>query len=148
MGALAGRVLQNGGAVTGIIPEALVRREVAHDGLADLRIVGSMHERKALMAELADGFVAMPGGLGTLEELFEIWTWAQLGHHRKPCGVLNVSGYFDGLLAFIDHAVAAGFIAPEHRHMLLVADSPDELLQRMADYAPPSVPEWLHAEQT
>src|SRR5919199_3791597 len=132
MGVLADAALAAGGEVTGVIPRALQAREVGHAALPDLRVVETMHERKALMAELADGFVALPGGLGTLEEFFEVWTWAQLGIHAKPCGVLNVGGYFDPLLAFLDHAVAEGFVRDAYRAMLLVAAEPAPLLDRLA----------------
>lgn len=139
MGQLAQSVLEHGGQVTGVIPRDLVRREVAHTGLADLRIVDSMHERKALMAELADGFIALPGGIGTLEELLEVMTWAQLGLHRKPCGLLNTSRYFDQLMAFLDHLVAQRFLHPAHRAMLLDADCPEALLDAFEGYQPPVV---------
>lgn len=138
MGILADAALAAGGEVVGVIPQHLVDQEVGHRGLADLRVVGSMHERKALMAELADGFVALPGGWGTLEELIEVLTWAQLGLHGKPVGLLNAAGYFDPLLAFRDDAVAAGFVRPEHRDLLLVEDNADALLDRFAAYAPPA----------
>jgi uncharacterized protein (TIGR00730 family) len=131
MGAIADAALQAGGDVVGIIPKALEQREVAHRGLSDLRIVGSMHERKALMAELADGFVALPGGVGTLEELFEVWTWGQLGYHAKPCAIYNVGGFYTGLIAFLDHTTAAGFMRPETRQMLIVEDSQERLLSRL-----------------
>jgi uncharacterized protein (TIGR00730 family) len=148
MGVLADAVLEAGGQVIGVIPEALVAREVGHQALPDLRIVSSMHERKALMADLADGFVALPGGWGTLEEFFEVLTWAQLGMHRKPCGLLNVAGYFDGLLSFIEHSIAEQFVRPENRPMVLVADAPDRLLQKLAAYAPPLVPKWIERGET
>jgi uncharacterized protein (TIGR00730 family) len=119
MGALADAVLVGGGHVTGVMPASLVAKEVAHQGLSDLRVVASMHERKAMMNDLADGFIALPGGWGTLEEFFEVLTWAQLGLHRKPCGLLNVSGFFDGLLAFIDHTIDERFVKRENRAMLL-----------------------------
>lgn len=143
MGVLADTVLALGGRVTGVIPEALVRREVAHPGLSELQVTGSMHERKTLMADLSDGFVALPGGIGTLEELFEAWTWAQLGLHGKPCGLLNVEGYFDGLLAFLDHAVAERFVKEPHRGMLIVGDEPDDLLRRFEAYEAPAVRKWI-----
>lgn len=143
MGVLADTVLQLGGHVTGVIPEALVRREVAHPGLSELRVTGSMHERKTLMADLADGFVALPGGIGTLEEVFEAWTWAQLGLHAKPCGLLNVAGYFDGLIAFLDHAVAERFVKEPHRSMLIVSEEPSELLRRFETYEAPLVRKWI-----
>nr|WP_290577691.1 TIGR00730 family Rossman fold protein [Algiphilus sp.] len=142
MGALADVVLAEGGSVVGIIPEHLVRHEVAHQQLSDLRVVASMHERKALMAELSDAFVALPGGLGTIEELFEMLTWAQLDLHRKPCGVLNVRGYFDHLLAFLDHAEAEQFVRPHHRAMLQVADDAEALLAALARYRAPGAQKW------
>jgi uncharacterized protein (TIGR00730 family) len=128
MAVIADTVLELGGHVTGVIPDALVSKEVAHQGLTDLRIVQSMHERKALMAELSDGFVALPGGIGTMEEFFEVLSWAQLGLHDKPCALLNVSGYYDGLIQFIDHAVAQDFLKPKHRALLIVEESPIKLL--------------------
>lgn len=146
MGRLAAAVLAAGGRATGIIPEKLVDREIAHPGLSDLLIVGSMHERKARMADLSDGFIALPGGLGTLEELFEMITWAQLGLHRKPLGVLNACGYFDGLTAFLDHAVSEGFVDQEHRAMLLVDADPGVLLEQFACYEPPYLPKWIDRE--
>ena len=136
MGLLADAVLERGGEVTGVIPRALVDREIAHPRVADLRVVESMHERKALMAELADAFVALPGGLGTLEELFEIYTWAQLGLHRKPCALLNVAGYYDGVAAFLDHAVDERFVRAEHRALLIAEEDPRVLLQRLEDFDP------------
>lgn len=132
MGVLADAVLERGGAVTGVIPESLRARELAHAGLNRLHVVDSMHSRKALMADLSDGFVAMPGGLGTLEELLEIATWAQLDLHERPIGLLNVSGYFDPLLGMLDRAVAEHFLRPEHRDLLLVSDDPRALVARMA----------------
>ena len=143
MGALADAVLAAGGHVTGVIPESLVAKELAHQGLSELRIVASMHERKAVMNELADGFIALPGGWGTLEEFFEVLTWAQLGLHRKPCGLLNVHGFFDRLLAFIDHSVNERFVQTENRGMVLVSNTADELLQGFEDYAPPIVEKWI-----
>jgi uncharacterized protein (TIGR00730 family) len=144
MGAVADAVLRGGGGgeVIGVIPRALVEREIAHRGLTELRVVGSMHERKAVMADLADGFVALPGGAGTLEELFEVWTWAQLGLHRKPCGLLNVNGYFDALGAFLDHASAEQFLRAEHRAMLIMENDPAALLDRFARYSAPVVTKW------
>lgn len=143
MGAVADAVLEAGGHVIGVIPEALVTREVAHTGLPDLRVVSSMHERKALMAELSDGFIAMPGGWGTFEELFEVLTWGQLGLHVKPCGLLNVDGYFDPLLAFLRHAFDEQFVRTEYERLLLVAESPLELLEQCAAYEPPQVRKWI-----
>lgn len=131
MGIVADEVMQHGGMVTGVIPDSLLAREVGHDGLTKLHVVKSMHERKALMADLSDGFIAMPGGFGTLDELFEILTWAQLGFHNKPVGLLNTAGYFDHLLQFIDHAANEGFIGEEHRRMFCVASDPAQLLQQM-----------------
>ena len=130
MNVIANTVLELHGDVTGVIPDSLVSREVAHQGLSDLRIVSSMHERKALMAELADGFIALPGGIGTMEEFFEVLSWAQLGLHDKPCGLLNVSGYYDQLIRFVDHAVAEDFIKPKHRDLLVVENDPSKLLNR------------------
>lgn len=146
MGVLANAVLEEGGNVTGIIPEDLLRREVAHNRLTDLRVVGSMHERKALMAELSDGFIALPGGLGTIEELFEILTWAQLGLHKKPCGLLNVRGYYNKLIAFLDYSVSEGFVQPKHRAMLLVENDPEALLELFERYKAPDVTRWIDRE--
>jgi uncharacterized protein (TIGR00730 family) len=136
MGQLAQAVLENNGEVIGVIPKELYERKVAFNGLSDLRVVGSMHERKALMAGLADGFMALPGGLGTLEEIFEILTWAQLGMHHKPCGLLNVAGYFTPLLAFLDHVAAQGFIDAAHRLMILTSKNPEDLLRQFENYQP------------
>jgi uncharacterized protein (TIGR00730 family) len=143
MGAVADAALQAGGEVIGVIPRSLVAREVAHKKLPDLRIVGSMHERKATMAHLSDGFIAIPGGIGTLEELFEIWTWAQLGEHEKPCALLNTDNYYAPLLAFIDKVVSDAFLKPAHREMLLVDSDPERLLDRMNRYIPPIVIKWI-----
>ena len=148
MGALADSALAAGGEVIGVMPRHLVDREVAHTGLTRLDIVTSMHERKARLAEMADGFVALPGGLGTLEELTEIWTWGQLGLHRKPYGLLNVADYYGSLLAFLDHAVAERFIRPEHRAILRVADEPAALLAAMEAAPPPAMPKWLDRATT
>jgi uncharacterized protein (TIGR00730 family) len=145
MGVLADAVLAAGGEAIGVMPQALIDREIGHDGLTELRVVGSMHERKALMAELAEAFVALPGGIGTLEELIEVYTWSQLGIHHKACGVLNVGGYYDGLATFLDHAVAEGFLRPQHRAVLSVADDPAALLDALANYEPPTVGKWLSA---
>jgi len=144
MAALAEAVLEESGEIIGVIPKMLVAREVAHRGLSDLRIVDSMHERKALMAELADGFVALPGGIGTLEEFFEIWTWAQLGVHEKPCGLLNIAGYFDPLLEFLDRAVAEKFVRDVHRSMVIVEKEPEALLARFEAYEAPKVVKWIN----
>ena len=139
MGEVSKTVLQAGGEVVGVITSAFVEQELAYRQLTDLRIVGSMHERKALMAELADGFVALPGGLGTMEELFEILTWAQLGMHAKPSGLLNVCQYYDRLLDFVDHAVKERFVKPEHGQMLQVDSDPATLLEKMEVYQAPRV---------
>jgi uncharacterized protein (TIGR00730 family) len=143
MGELADSALAAGGEVTGVIPVALVEREIAHEGLTETHHVKSMHERKAIMADLSDAFLALPGGVGTLEELFEIWTWAQLGHHRKPVGILNVEGYFDPLLAFVDRQCSEGFMRGEHREMLVVESDPERILERFSDYQAPSVAKWI-----
>ncbi|MEO8908770.1 MAG: TIGR00730 family Rossman fold protein [Gemmatimonadaceae bacterium] len=145
MAALADAVQDELGDVIGVIPRMLVEREVANKSLTDLRVVETMHERKALMAELADGFVALPGGIGTLEEFFETWTWAQLGMHTKPCGLINTAGYFDGLLQFLDHAVAERFVRDVHRAMVVVESEPEKLLSRFASYEPPRVVKWVNA---
>lgn len=143
MGLVADAVLDAGGEAVGVIPHGLAAREVGHPGLTALHVVDTMHERKALMADLSDGFVALPGGLGTLEELMEVWTWAQLGIHRRPVGLLNVDGYYDGLLTFVNHAVREGFVRESHRALLLVADTPGALLDALEAYEPPDVPRWL-----
>ncbi len=143
MGAVADAVLAGGGRVTGVIPGALVAKEVAHAGLSDLRVVGSMHERKAAMSDLSDGFIALPGGWGTLDELFEVLTWGQLGLHTKPCGLLNVAGYFDTLLAFMDHMIAEGFVNAAFRPMLTVAESSGKLLDGMSAYRASSRDKWF-----
>lgn len=129
MGVIADEVLRLGGEVTGVIPTALVEREVGHTGLTRQFIVKDMHERKAMMANLSDGFIAMPGGMGTLEELFEMLTWSQLGIHAKPIGLLNVEGFYDGLISFIDHAREQGFIRPAHAALMMSADDPAALLK-------------------
>lgn len=143
MGVMADAVLQLGGQAVGVIPQALARKEIAHQHLTELHITKSMHERKTLMAELSDGFIALPGGIGTLEELFEIWTWAQLGIHAKPCGALNVAGYFDTLTTFLDHTVAEQFVKPPHRALLIVEQEPEVLLARFASYKAPAIPKWV-----
>jgi uncharacterized protein (TIGR00730 family) len=145
MAALADAAVDALGEVIGVIPRMLVQREVANTALSDLRIVESMHQRKAMMAELADGFVALPGGVGTLEEFFEIWTWAQLGMHSKPCGLLNVAGYFDPLLEFLDGAVEEKFVRDVHRAMVIVESEPDALVARFEAYEPPRVVKWVNA---
>ena len=138
MGAVASAALEAKGEVIGVIPKDLVIKEVAFTDITDLRVVNSMHERKALMAELSDGFIALPGGLGTIEEFFEVLTWAQLGIHKKPCGLLNVSGYFDKIIEFADHAVQEQFIGPAGRSLILVDDDPAELLKKFQCYQPPA----------
>lgn len=148
MGVIAETVLAGDGEIVGVIPEPLRVRELAHPGLTELHVTRSMHERKTKMAELADAFVALPGGIGTLEEIFEIWTWAQLGAHAKPCGMLNVEGYFDPLVAFLDHAVDQSFLAPSHRSMLIVESDPNALLERFAAYRPPAVDAWVATDET
>jgi uncharacterized protein (TIGR00730 family) len=138
MGYVAQAAVTAGGDVIGVIPNSLVKREVAYTGAIDLRVVDTMHERKALMADLSDGFIALPGGLGTLEEFFEALTWAQLGMHKKPCGFLNVSHYYDQVLGFLDHSVDQLFLEPEHRAMVLVDESPEGLLDQFDVYLPPT----------
>ena len=148
MGAVADAVLAAGGEAIGVIPHALALKEVAHDGLSRLHVVESMHERKALMADLSDGFVALPGGWGTMEEIFEILTWAQLGIHRKPCGLLNAAGYFDGLFAFLEHAVEERFVRAEFQGLLILESDPVNLLDRFAAYEPPRVHKWITEAET
>jgi len=147
MGALADAALAAGGDVIGVIPEALLEWEVAHIGLPDLRIVGSMHERKALMADLADAFVALPGGFGTLEELCEVLTWSQLGLHAKACGLLNVAGYFDPLLALFDHAVEERFVRPAHRALVLQSENPAILLDLLTRYEVAPLDKWIDRDE-
>src|SRR3954453_10697267 len=143
MGILADEMLRLGGNVAGVIPRMLSDREVGHVGLSELHVVETMHERKAKMADLADGFIALPGGLGTLEEIFEIWTWAQLGSHRKPCGFLDANGFYAPLLSFLDRAVDAGFIRAQYRSMAIVDVDPAALLRRLNAYEPPVVEKWI-----
>jgi hypothetical protein len=139
MGEVARATLDRNGKVIGVIPESLLGQELAFKGQVDLRVVTSMHERKALMADLADGFIALPGGLGTFEEIMEVTTWAQLGLHQKPCGILNLGGYYQGLIAFIDHAVGEGFVHPGHRALIIVEEDPVELLNKFSRYSAPQV---------
>jgi len=148
MGAVADAALARGGEVIGVIPKSLFKREIAHRGLSKLHVVETMHARKALMAELSDAFVALPGGIGTLEELFEIWTWAQLGHHRKACALLNIDGFYDGLAAFLDHIVTEGFLKPLHRDMLIVSGNVSDLLATIRSYRPPETEKWISDDQT
>ncbi len=147
MGAVADGAMAGGGKTTGIIPQSLVDRELAHVGLSELHVVASMHQRKALMAELADAFIAMPGGFGTLDELFEIITWAQLGFHHKPIALLNVGGYFDPLLTFIKHMATEGFIKPNDQKALLVKNEVDTLLDTLLTYQPPQLEKWLKKQE-
>ncbi|KJK09091.1 MULTISPECIES: TIGR00730 family Rossman fold protein [Pseudomonas] len=143
MGIVADAAMAAGGEVIGIIPEALKNAEVGHTGLTRLEVVDGMHARKARMAELSDAFVALPGGLGTLEELFEVWTWGQLGYHAKPLGLLDVNGFYSKLGSFLDHVVEEGFVRPQHRAMLQLADAPGELLDAMDSFQAPVAPKWV-----
>jgi uncharacterized protein (TIGR00730 family) len=148
MGALADSALAAGGEVIGVIPQSLMQHEVGHRGVSELRVVRSMHERKAMMADLSDAFVALPGGIGTFEELFEIWTWAQLGLHRKPLGLLDVAGYYDHLIAMTDHAVAEGFLKPKHHAAMMVDTDGARLLDRMRAFAPFEETKWIGRQET
>jgi uncharacterized protein (TIGR00730 family) len=148
MGLVADAVMNGGGSVIGVIPTALQELEIAHTGLTELRVVGTMHERKAAMADLADGFIILPGGMGTMEEMFEVLTWAQLGLHRKPCGLLDVDGYFGSLLGFLDHMVRERFLRPVHRETLLVETDPARLLAALEAYQPPPVTKWIDRAET
>jgi hypothetical protein len=147
MGVLADATLAAGGDVIGVIPEGLARKEVAHAGVSDMRVVNTMHERKALMSDLSDGFLALPGGLGTLDEFFEICTWAQLGIHRRPCGLHNVGGYFDALIDFLDHVVDKRFLSSEHRQIIMVETSAATLLDRFETYVAPVATKWIDREE-
>jgi uncharacterized protein (TIGR00730 family) len=148
MGAVADGVLEKGGEAIGVIPHSLATKEVAHDGLKELIVVSSMHERKAHMAELSDGFIALPGGWGTFEELFEMLTWAQLGFHEKPCGILNVASYYDELYEFLEKAIREEFVKDEYRPMIIMESSASELLDRFERYRAPRVKKWIGAEET
>lgn len=148
MGVVADAALAAGGEVVGVLPVSLQEKELAHEGLTELHVVSSMHERKAMMADLSDGFIALPGGAGTLEEIFEIWTWGQLGYHRKPCGFLNAAGYYDGLLSFLDLQRDEEFVRPEMRAMVMVDTDAGGLLDAFAAYQPPSTPKWIERSQT
>jgi uncharacterized protein (TIGR00730 family) len=148
MGILADSVLAVSGEVIGVIPKGLFAREVAHEGLTELRFVESMHQRKAMMEELSDGFIALPGGYGTCEEFCEMVTWAQLGIHSKPCGVLNIEGFYDSYLSFLDTAVKEGFLRMEHRKLILEDEHPFELLKKMQQYRPPTLPKWIDLDQS
>jgi uncharacterized protein (TIGR00730 family) len=147
MGVLANAVLDGGGDVIGVIPSALATKELLHPGVADMRRTRDMHERKALMAQLADAFIALPGGYGTFEELLEVITWAQLGFHRKNIGLLNVDGYFDPFVALVEHAIREEFIVPAHRELIVVENHPPRLLDRLAEHPRPHVRRWLGPEE-
>ncbi|MBY4676337.1 LOG family protein [Marinobacterium arenosum] len=146
MGTVADAVLKAGGRATGIITEDLQTKEIAHPGLTRLEIVDNMHTRKARMSELADGYIAMPGGVGTMEEIFEVWTWGQLGYHRKPCAFLNVNGYYDRLVDFVDNMVSAEFMRPHYREMVTVHDQPELILDAFARYQPPAE-KWVNNDR-
>jgi uncharacterized protein (TIGR00730 family) len=148
MGVVADATLAAGGRITGVIPYGLVARELAHQDLTELHIVRSMHERKAMMASLCDAFIALPGGFGTLEEFAEAVTWTQLGLQRKPCGLLNVAGFYDGLLAFLEHAMAEEFLRPTHRQIVVAATEPHVLIERLATWQPPPVTRWMTPDET
>ena len=148
MGLIADAVLDAGGDVVGVIPDFMIPREIAHRGVSELKIVSSMHERKEMMATLSEGFIALPGGFGTIEEFFEVLTWGQLGLHAKPCGLLNVGGYYDRLLPFLDHAVNQRLLKPANRDLVLVADDPRVLLDRFANYTAPQATKWIETERT
>lgn len=143
MGALANASLHNGGQVVGVIPQKLKDVEIAHEQLTELHVVHTMHDRKSKMADLADGFIALPGGAGTLEEWFEVFTWAQLGYHAKPCGLLNVNNFFDPLIAMIDHTIKEGFMNENYREMILISSDPNELLEKMDSYRPSHAVKWV-----
>ncbi|MDR0207893.1 MAG: TIGR00730 family Rossman fold protein [Pseudomonas putida] len=143
MGAVADAAMAAGGEVIGVMPQSLIDAEIGHKGLPRLEVVDGMHARKARMAELSDAFIALPGGLGTLEELFEVWTWGQLGYHAKPLGLLDANGFYEKLGGFLDHIVEEGFVRPQHRAMLLLGKQPDELLDAMEEFVPPVLPKWV-----
>lgn len=147
MGAVADAVLLAGGEVTGIIPESLMGKEVDHRSLTELRVVASMHERKAMMADLSDAFIALPGGFGTFEEFCEVLTWSQLGLHQKACGMLNIEGYYDRMLALFDHAVDEGFVRPPHRSLVVEATDPDMMLDLLENYQAPKLEKWINREE-
>lgn len=147
MGRIANTCLEAGGEVVGVIPKLLVEKEVAHPNLTEMHVVNSMHERKQLMADLSDGFIALPGGIGTLEEFFEVLTWNQLGYHAKPCGLLDVNGYYACLADHMDRMVEQGFVVPEHRKMVMTSSSPKELLDLFASYDPPKVDKWIEKKK-
>lgn len=148
MGTVADAALEAGGKVIGVLPRALQDKEIGHEGLTELHLVGSMHERKAMMADLSDAFIALPGGVGTLEEIFEVWTWGQLGYHQKPCGFLNIDGYYDHLIRFLDHQTEEGFTKKVMRDMAQIADTPEGMLDLFKAYEPPSAPKWIKRDET
>lgn len=148
MGAVANATLKAGGEVIGVIPKMLMGRENAHTGLTELIVVNSMHERKAKMEQLSDGFITLPGGPGTMEEFFEVYTWAQLGEHQKPIGMLNSNNYYDKLLTFFDHMIEEQFLKPEYQSMIIVEKDPQQLLEKFRNYEPPQLPTWISREET
>ena len=148
MGVLAERAIELGGRVIGVIPESLATKEVAHDSISELIVVGSMHQRKAKMAELSDGFISLPGGIGTIEETFEMLTWSQLGFHNKPCGIINVEGFYDKLIEFLNHTSEEKFFMDIYRRMLIVETDPSALLERFEQYKPPQVKHWIAEDET
>jgi len=148
MGAIADAIIAGGGRAIGVIPGSLLEKEVGHSGLTELHVTQSMHERKALMADLSDAFIALPGGIGTFEEIFEIWTWAQLGFHDKPCGILDVAGYYEKLAEFLDQSVTEGFVSAECRAILSIDTDAERLLDRFEQYRPPAKRRWIVREQT
>ncbi|HEY1170798.1 MAG TPA: TIGR00730 family Rossman fold protein [Verrucomicrobiae bacterium] len=148
MGVVADAALAAGGKVIGVIPEALLARELGHRGVTELRVVDTMHERKAMMAELADGFIALPGGIGTFEEFFEVLTWAQLGIHHKPCGLINTRGYYQPVMDLLGNAVKEGFLKAEHQEMVLTAEGVEEMLARMETHKPPQTMKWIRKSET
>lgn len=147
MGVVADATMEAGGEAVGVMPQGLLEKEIGHQSLTDLKVVGTMHERKALMADMSDAFVGLPGGYGTFEELLEVLTWSQLGLHEKPCGLLNVAGFYEPLLALFDHAAAEGFIRGEHRALALIEEDPQKLLDLLESYTPPSTGKWVPPEQ-
>ncbi|MBN8182383.1 TIGR00730 family Rossman fold protein [Roseibium aggregatum] len=148
MGTVADAALEAGGKVIGVLPRSLQDKEIGHEGLSELHLVDSMHERKAMMADLSDAFIALPGGVGTLEEIFEVWTWGQLGYHKKPCGFLNAESYYDHLIAFLDHQTEQGFTKQVMRDMAQIASSPLDMIRRFENYTPPSAPKWINRDET
>jgi uncharacterized protein (TIGR00730 family) len=148
MGVLAEKAIELGGRVIGVIPESLAIKEVAHDSISELIVVGSMHERKAKMAELSDGFISLPGGIGTIEETFEMLTWSQLGFHNKPCGIINVLGFYDKLIEFLNHISEEKFFMDIYRRMLIVETDPSALLEKFEQYKPPQVKHWIAEDET